>query len=199
MKPSSQITIHPIFVFGVSHSPWVQAVVLAMAAHNTTVNLRGLPTFRYYLKHGLIYEELRVRICGKSLCCKWNGQIQFQRTRKVVFGLCAASYRSTKAFGIHWRLVKNDGHPTNPRDHQWPCFYMLVFCHLDWSWSVCTDETLKKPTNWFCPKDNARTVFSNPWPIFIFRRRYTWANRLWSSWTSGMYGFRPHGLDHGHF
>ena len=54
MKPSSQNTIHPIFVFGVSHSPWVQAVVLAMAAHKTTVKLRGLPTFRYYLKHGLI-------------------------------------------------------------------------------------------------------------------------------------------------
>ena len=41
-------------VFGVDHSPWVQAAVLALVDHGHEVRLRPLPPFGYFLKRGFV-------------------------------------------------------------------------------------------------------------------------------------------------
>ena len=41
-------------LFGVDHSPWTQAAVLAHAAEGINVGLRPYPSVRYYLQYGLV-------------------------------------------------------------------------------------------------------------------------------------------------
>ena len=51
---------HSVTLYGVSHSPWVQGVILALSYHDINIRLTSYPlSLRWFWKRGLVFPALQ--------------------------------------------------------------------------------------------------------------------------------------------